>query len=91
MELQNFFEQHRLAIRTALPHGSLTILGGVLGRNHSEIQRIFRGNLKETHSDVCRRSMLIIEASSTNDNLVQQYKELIPLEEREVLKSYSMA
>lgn len=78
MDSQLFFQANRQRIKTVLPQGVITILSDIHGRNHGEIQRIFRaGNLQQLHADVCRRCMLFIEAADRDAELVQKYKDTV--------------
>jgi hypothetical protein len=78
MDSKTFFQNHRQRIKSALPQGVITILADVHGRNHGEIQRIFRaGNLEPLHADVCRRCLLFIEAADRDAELVQKYKDMV--------------
>lgn len=78
MDSQTFFQTHRQRIKAVLPQGVITILSDIHGRNHGEIQRIFRaGNLQQLHADVCRRCLLFIEAADRDADLVQKYKDTV--------------
>ena len=78
MDSQTFFQIHRQRIKAVIPQGVITMLSDIHGRNHGEIQRIFRsGHLQPLHDDVCRRCMMFIEAASRDNDLVRMYKESV--------------
>jgi hypothetical protein len=87
MSQGDFFQENRQAIYLALPHGTITTLAKAFLKNRIAIERMFQfGWEPEVHPDLLRRSMLLIEAASTNNDLVREYKVLFPeIAQREVL------
>lgn len=75
---EDFFKQHRTRIKMRLPHGSIRILALPLGLSNTTVDRALQiGWTQEYHADLCRRSMLLIEAASSDDELVAAYKEAL--------------
>lgn len=73
---EDFFKQHRSRIKMRLPHGSIRMLAVPLGISNTIIDRaLLSGWTPKHHAELCRRSMLIIEAAGTDDELVETFKE----------------
>lgn len=75
---EDFFKKHRVRIKMRLPHGSIRILALPLGLSNTTVDRALQaGWTPEYHADLCRRGMLLIEAASSDDELVAEYKEAL--------------